>query len=224
MRGRTPSAAPPVPAGAGTAVPANAPVAVLTVALASTSIVALVLHALGWLRMPYAVSFLTLPGLVLLLGLMVWAGRVDHAFLRDRLAAGTIGGLLGLLAYDLGRWLLVLTVPLGFDPFAPIRGFGTFITGRPAPSAAAAVAGWAYHVSNGWTFGVAYAVIFGPARWWWGLAWGLFLEGGMLLVYPLVFAPLRTGPFLVVSITGHALFGATLGRWCATHLPEGAAG
>ena len=197
------------------------PLAALALVAAASSILALILHALGWLRMPYAVSFLTVPGLALLLMLMAYAGRGDYQVLRNRLLVGSVAGLVGLIPYDLGRLLLILLVPLSFDPFAPIAGFGTFITGQPPDAPISLVAGWAYHISNGWTFGVAYALIFGPARWWWGLIWGLVLEIGMILVYPVIFSGLRVGPFLLVSIIGHAVFGATLGAWCRRYAIRG---
>src|SRR5262245_24890485 len=98
--------------------------------------------------MPYAVPFLTVPGLAVLLGILAYTGRGDYRVLRNRLLVGSAAGLIGLIPYDVGRLLLVLLVPLSFDPFAPIVGFGTFITGGPTDSAATIAAGWAYHLSN----------------------------------------------------------------------------
>ncbi|HET6213422.1 MAG TPA: hypothetical protein VFE14_11190, partial [Micromonosporaceae bacterium] len=90
--------------------------------------------------------------------------------------------------------------------------FGQFMTGASGPGSAAA--GWAYHVSNGWTFGIAYAVVAGPARWWWGIAWAMLLELAMLLVYPVLFQIRYVEPFIAVSVTGHVLYGSVLGLWC----------
>lgn len=192
---------------------------VLTIALASaaSSIAALLLHTVGWVTMPYAISYVTLPGMVLLLCLLVWAKVVNRRLLLNRLMVGTIGGGLGLLAYDAGRWLIQTLLPLDFDAFLPILSFGSLITGDPITSVNAAIAGWTYHISNGWTFALVYALIAGPARWWYGLIWGGMLEGGMLLVYPVLFSQINYPPFLVVSIAGHALYGSVLGLYCQRH-------
>jgi hypothetical protein len=195
----------------------------LAIALASaaSSIAALLLHAVGWVAMPYAISYVTLPGMVLLLCVLVWAKAVNRRLLLNRLLVGTIGGALGLFAYDVGRWLIQTLFPLEFDAFLPILSFGSLITGDPVTSASASLAGWAYHISNGWTFALVYALIAGPARWWYGLIWGGMLEVGMLLVYPILFSQINYPPFLVVSIAGHVLYGSVLGLFCQHHAMRG---
>jgi hypothetical protein len=195
----------------------------LAIALASaaSSIAALLLHAVGWVAMPYAISYVTLPGMVLLLCVLVWAKAVNRRLLLNRLLVGTIGGALGLFAYDVGRWLIQTLFPLEFDAFLPILSFGSLITGDPVTSASASLAGWAYHISNGWTFALVYAMIAGPARWWYGLIWGGMLEVGMLLVYPILFSQINYPPFLVVSIAGHVLYGSVLGLFCQHHAMRG---
>lgn len=195
---------------------------VIALASAASSIAALLLHTVGWVAMPYAISYVTLPGMVLLLCVLVWAKVVNRRLLLNRLWVGTVGGVLGLLAYDVGRWLIQTLFPLDFDAFLPILSFGSLITGDPVTSVNAAIAGWAYHISNGWTFALVYALIAGPARWWYGLIWGGMLEGGMLLVYPVLFSQINYPPFLVVSIAGHALYGSVLGLYCQRHAMRGA--
>ena len=197
--------------------PRDVPVLLLALLAAFTSIAALIFHALGWMRMPFTVSFLTVPGLVLLAGLGLWAGRTERALLLNRLIVGAVAGLVGLLAYDLARWLVQAAFPVDFDAFFSMRAFGTLMTGLPPESARAALAGWAYHVSNGITFGIVYCCIAGPARWWFGLAWGLVLETGMILVYLTTFDPSPLRGFLVVSIVGHLVFGATVGLISERH-------
>ena len=184
---------------------------------AGTSIAALLAHAAGIVRMPFTVSFVTLPGLVLLLSLMVWAGRAQKTLLFNRLWVGTVAGFLGLIGYDGIRWIIQMAFPSGFDAFSAIRGFGTFMTGKPPDHAAAIASGWAYHVTNGWTFGVVYAIVAGPARWWWGLIWGVTLEVAMILIYPALFRVRAYEAFLVVSIAGHVVYGSILGWWCRGH-------
>src|SRR5437879_3778219 len=79
------------------------PLLLLVLGACFTSIAALLLHAAGWLRMPYAVSFITLPGMVLLLTLFAWTGRTDRRLMYNRLATGAAAGVAGLVAYDLIR-------------------------------------------------------------------------------------------------------------------------
>lgn len=189
----------------------------LAILAASTSIAALLLEAVGWIRMPYTVSFVTLPGLVLLVVLLVVTGRSDERVLSNRLLHGVIAGVLGLVGYDASRWLAQVVLPTSFDAFYSMNAFGSLITGLPQSSGIAIGSGWAYHITNGVTFGVIYAIIAGPARWWWGLVWGFVLEIGTLVVYPSISAPADVSAFIIVSVVGHAFFGAIVGRWCETH-------
>lgn len=192
------------------------PLLLVTLVSAASSIAALLLHAVGWIRMPYTVSFVTLPGLILLSCLTVWSGRTQHALLSNRLRTGMVAGALGLVAYD-GMRAVVQLLPLNFDAFFSMPAFGTLMTGHPPDSFIAIASGWAYHITNGWTFAVIYALLAGPARWWWGLAWGFTLELAMIVVYPALFRPSSLHGFLVVSVVGHAAFGTVVGRWCEGH-------
>jgi hypothetical protein len=195
----------------------DVPLFLLVLASAFTSVAALLLHAAGWLRMPYAVSFVTLPGMVLLLSLAAWAGRTDRRLLSNRLATGFVAGVLGLVAYDLIRLVVQDALPLHFNAFAVILAFGHFITGQPTHSAASVAAGWAYHISNGLTFAIAFAVVAGPARWWWGLLFGATLQLAMTTIYPGLFEIRSWTGFVVESVVGHTAYGAVLGLWCQRH-------
>jgi hypothetical protein len=193
------------------------PLLILALLAALSSISALLLQWAGWVRMPFTVTFVSLPGTLLLLCITVWAGRTNRDLLFNRLIVGVTAGALGLVAYDLMRLFVQLALPVGFDAFFSMRAFGTLMTGQPLASPAALVTGWIYHVSNGLSFGIIYALLAGPARWYWGLVWGLILEIAMLVVYPAVFNPTPRSGFVVVSIVGHAAFGSVVGVWCARH-------
>lgn len=190
------------------------PLFLVALVSAFSSIAALLLHAAGWIRMPYTASFVTLPGMVFLLCLIVWTGRAQRPLLFNRLWVGSGAGLVGLIAYDLIRFAVQTALPLRFDAFYSMAAFGQLMTGQPLDSPIGLTLGWAYHITNGWTFGIVYALLAGPARWWWGLAWGLILEIGMLFVYPGLFRPSPLDEFLAVSIIGHAAFGCVVGLWC----------
>jgi hypothetical protein len=187
------------------------PLLLITLAAAGSSIAAFLLHAAGWVRMPYGAVLVTLPGMILLMAIGVWTKRTDRDVFLNRLGVGAAAGALGLAAYDGIRALVQWALPIGFNGFRAIELFGQFMTGLPASDPRSLAAGWAYHVSNGLTFAIAYAVVAGPARWWWGLAWGMVLETATVLVYPAVFRIGTIPGFVAVSMVGHAAYGAAVG-------------
>jgi hypothetical protein len=185
----------------------------LALAAAATSIAALLGDLAGLVRMPYTLSFLTVPGMIFLLTLMIRSNRVNRSVIVNRLRVGFVAGLAGLVAYNGTRWLLATALSVKTSPFYSIFTFGALITGRPADSPAAAVAGWLYHLSNGVTFAIIYTLVAGSASWWFGLGWGLLLETAMLVIYPstAVLRPPALAPFIGISLASHAFYGATIG-------------
>jgi hypothetical protein len=184
-----------------------------TFVAAATSIAALLLHLAGAIRMPYTLSFLTAPGMVLILCIQIWAGHAGRTVLVNRIRVGFAGGIVALAAYNATRWVCGLLLSLSVSPFYSIYVFGTLITGQPTGSPAALLAGILYHISNGITFAVMYTLVAGPARWWFGLAWGAALELAMLVIYPSsdLLRPPVMAPFVVVSLMSHAVYGSVLG-------------
>ena len=180
---------------------------------------AFLLDVAGIVGMPWTLSFVSLPALVVVLAIGVWARRVAREPFFNRLAVGVVAGFVATLAYDGVRWAIQETAPLDYDGFRSISIFGSLILGKPETAVDARIAGWTYHFWNGVSFGVMYALVAGAARWYWGLAWGMALEMMMIGIYPVAFAIQRSDPaFLAISMTGHAAYGATLGllagRWC----------
>jgi hypothetical protein len=191
----------------------------LTLSAAATSILALLLQLAGVIRMPYTLAFVTGPCMVFLLSLQIRSGRIHRPLIINRLRVGFMAGVLGLVAYNATRWIVATLLSLKTSPFYSIFIFGALITTEPADSLAAAIAGWTYHISNGVTFAIIYALIAGPARWWYGLLWGMILESAMLVVYPAstILRPPALAPFVVVSLISHALYGATVGVVAQRH-------
>jgi hypothetical protein len=189
----------------------DVPLFVVTVVACGSSIAALLLQWAGWIRMPYTISFLSLPGMIAIIALMVWTRRTSRDLFFNRLTVGTVGAALGLVGYDFVRWFVQVSLPVNFDAFAAFPVFGHLMTGRPTIDSIAITAGWAYHLTNGWTFGIIYALLAGPARWWWGLVWGATLEAAMMIVYPSLLHPKSVSSFVIVSVIGHAVFGAIVG-------------
>lgn len=191
----------------------------VVVGATAAGIAAFLLDVAGLLAMPWTLSFVSLPALVAVLGIAVWAQRVERQPFFNRLIVGATAGFIATLAYDGVRVAVQGTGLLDYNAFKAIHIFGSLIMNSPETATDARIAGWTYHFWNGVSFGVIYALIAGPARWYWGLAWGMALEGAMIGVYPVAFAIQRTDPaFLSVSLIGHAAYGASLGlmaqRWC----------
>ncbi len=173
---------------------------------------ALVLHAAGVIEMPFMISFVALPALLVIIGLMAWFGRVGKVMLLRRVWVGVVAGLLATIAYDLVRFVIFVATPTDFDPFRAHRPFGGLMLDTDPNTTAAFWAGWGYHVWNGLSFAVMYAMLFGGARWFWAVAWALGLETATIITYPSLFdIDLTQAGFIGVSVVGHACYGVVLG-------------
>lgn len=191
----------------------------LVLGCTAAGIGAFLLDVAGIVGMPWTLSFVSLPALVVVVAIGVWAQRVARQPFFNRLVVGLVAGFIATLAYDGVRWAIQETAPLDYNGFKSISIFGSLILSKPETALDARIAGWTYHFWNGVSFGVMYALVAGPARWYWGLAWGMALELMMISIYPVAFAIQRSDPaFLAISMTGHAAYGAVLGllaeRWC----------
>src|ERR1051326_6852911 len=147
--------------------------------LGSTSIACLLADFYRLCPMRAFTLFVFLPALIALAALSL-ADRVGGT--RRLWRAVTIGaaaGLMAAVAYDLFRLPFVFATAWGIDSIiAPLNlfkvfpAFGAMILGRPLEPAqypaAAHLVGWAYHFSNGITFGVMFVAMVGeiaPRRW-----------------------------------------------------------
>ena len=143
------------------------------------------------------------------LGALVSVGR--DAARRDRrnlIIGGLWAGCLATLVYDIVR------VPIahsGVPVFKAISYFGTVLLGIDRPTPLSDFVGWAYHLSNGVSFGLMYAALVtrpGPVS---AVLWGLSLEGAMLMTpYAEVFGYRRDARFMAITIGSHACYGLTL--------------
>jgi hypothetical protein len=202
-------------------------------ALAATSIWSLLIEFFGWWSMRAFTLFIALPALGVLCGLAV----ADRAFGTQRLwravLAGAVAGLVAAVAYDVFRLPFVFADSLGIQHIIPslklfkvFPRFGAMILGQPLEqpvySLTTQLVGWAYHFSNGLTFGIMYVALIGDAdrrHWSWGIAFAVGLELAMLFTpYPGFFHIPVNATFIVVTLTAHAIFGivmglVTLGLW-----------
>lgn len=181
---------------------------------ALTSLAALVGQLFGLLPLVYGVTFAGVPSVVLMFALAVLARQVRATVFLACLRGGLLGGLAATLGYDVFRWLVRVLGLLDYNGFVSIYIFGSWISGQPRTSAAAAAAGWIYHFWNGLAFGVFYALAFGRRRWWLGVAYGVVMELFMLGLFPLMPLVTTRRDFIVGSLAGHVVYGAVLGAMC----------
>jgi hypothetical protein len=157
---------------------------------------------------------LAAPAAVLLGTTAWWVSRPGSGrpVLRTVLAAGTMGGLIGTIGYDLFRVPFVLA---GLRVLAPIDSYGVLILDANTSSPLSGFTGWAYHFSNGIGFGIAYAAIALGRSKWWGVAWALVLETATI-VTPFADSYGLHGKYGIIAIAyaAHVPYGLAVG-WAA---------
>src|SRR4051812_26895522 len=153
--------------------------------------------------------WVTVPGMTGLVVLAV-APIVGLEELRLRIRVGAVAGLVGTLGYDLFRIPFVLA---GMRLLAPIDSYGLLISGQSQGSPLTGTLGWLFHLSNGVTFGIMYAVVAARRSQWWGVGWAMALETATLV------SPFRdryglNGMVGAVSVAylAHVFYGWPLGR------------
>jgi hypothetical protein len=203
-------------------------------ALAASSIACLLTDFYRLCPMHKFTLFIFLPALFALAVLGVADRTCGDCGLWRGLMIGMASGFLAAIAYDVFRLPFVFAEAWGIDSVIPqlnlfkvFPAFGVMILGLPTEpthySAAAHLIGWAYHFSNGMTFGVMFVAILGEvtgSRWLWGVAMAVGLELGMLLTpYPKVFGIPVTDTFVCATLAAHVIFGVVMGlsaQWLAS--------
>jgi hypothetical protein len=196
---------------------------IIVVVCSLTSVGAFLLDAFGLLAMPFTISFISLPALLVTLVVAVWAGRFGRQYFLRRLYIGLVAGLIATLAYDAIRATIMVGYPGDFNPFRSHPNFGALILDTSPATTAAHLTGWAYHFWNGISFGIIFVMLAGGVRFYYALIWALALETATVTIYPNVFDISRSDwMFVAVSFIGHAVYGLTLGvlsREWLTHQP-----
>jgi uncharacterized membrane protein len=139
---------------------------------------------------------------------------------------GAVSGLVAAVSYDLFRLPFVFAKQWGLDGVVPalnlfnvFPAFGAMILGQAYPqsnySLTAHLLGWAYHFSNGLTFGVMYLAMVGDPRkhhWIWAVVFAVGLELAMLFTpYTAAFGIPLGRTFVIVTLLAHSIFGVVLG-------------
>lgn len=143
-----------------------------------------------------------------------WACQNDPALARA-FRVGCWGGLVGTLGYD------IIRIPFhlwGVRVFAPIQAYGVWLLDAQQSSGWTEAMGWAYHFSNGVTFGLMYALWMGGRHWGWGVLWGLALETIVLSTpFARIFHLQGNTQAVAIAYFAHLAYGFPLGymvaRW-----------
>lgn len=200
--------------------------------LSASSIWCLLAEFYGLCSMRTFTLYILLPATVLLIAIaLLDLVKGDRRLFRACLI-GAVGGLLAAVAYDLFRLPFVIAAADHTGPawlrlplYKVFPRFGAMILGQPfSPDQTDSqfpllthVVGWAYHFSNGVTFGVMYLAIIGDARkrsWLHAITLAVGLELAMLFTpYLHFFGIANTTKFVVATLTAHLIFGVALGLY-----------
>jgi hypothetical protein len=189
--------------------------------------VALLLNIVGGISLNLALLALSALMLAMLAGLLRIASPESRRWILLTIAAGIPSGFLATLGYDVAKTFLSQLDPSPYDPFHAVTVFGTLILGSDADPALVLVAGTAFHLLNGTSFGVAYAFLFARdgrstlrRALLTGIGWGLFLEMFQLTLYPGWLDIRLYQEFATISALSHVVYGATLGLLARAILPH----
>ncbi len=176
--------------------------------LSGGSIAALLADLYGIAPMHQVFRYASVPSMALLA--MLGALPVVDPRLREQIRVGAIAGALGTLGYDAVRVPFALA---GQRVFAPIESYGLLIADASASSGLTSTLGWLYHLSNGITFGIAYAVAAARRPWPWGVVWGLLLET-VAVLSPFAVRYGLSGQVLPIAVAygAHVCYGYPVGR------------
>lgn len=147
----------------------------------------------------------------------LWLHRNRREDLVRRIVGGLWAGGLATLAYDLVR---IPVAHSGVPVFKAVSYFGTVLLNVSVPTPHSEALGWAYHLSNGVSFGLMYAILVRLAEPLSAVLWGLTLEVAMLWTpYAEVFGYRRDAKFLAITVGAHVVYGLVL--WAALRLWAG---
>ena len=177
---------------------------------------ALIVYVLSGISLGLTLVLLTIGAVVMQLRVHRMLPAARRAELGRRIRVGAMAGCVGIVAYDLSRWLLVHFGHFQFKPFDVFYTFGQAMFGQailgPGHALwAALTVGIAFHLINGLGFAMAYTVWAGRRGPLAGMVFALLLQAVMVAVYPSWLRIQMMGEFLEVSMLGHMAYGAAVG-------------
>lgn len=183
------------------------------------SIALLIAHVAGWATMHSLLLPLALPCALVIAGAWWLATARGDRFLTERLRLGLVGGLWGTVGYDAVRVPLHL---MGLNPFQPIRAYGLWVSGLESATPLTDLVGFAYHVSNGITFGWIYALLMTGRPWGWGVLFGLGLEAlAVATPFGELFGLRAVSQTVIIAFVAHLFYGYPLGRIAQRRATQG---
>jgi hypothetical protein len=203
--------------------------------LAAASIWCLLAEFYGLCTMRTFFYFVLVPATAVLIVLGVHDRAKGDRQLWNAVLWGAVAGLAGAAAYDIFRLPFVFSRQWGLEGIVPpmplfkvFPGFGAMLLGEPAVqtyySPAAHLIGWAYHFSNGASFGIMYAALVGTPQvrhWIWGVMMAVGIELALLASpYTRFFGIPMSSLFVAVTLTAHIIFGAAMGLSARRIWPE----
>ncbi len=198
----------------------------LLVTLAAASVGPLIFPAAqaGHGSMAQSAKYLLLPAVAVLIfiALLSWKSVPE---IGRSIVWGGLAGAIATIGLEIVR---ITGFRMGYMPGNLPRLMGVLLLDRFAlgPSAASDLAGWVYHFWNGASFGIIYVLLFGAARRWIGVLYGIALGLGFL-VSPVVIS-LGVGyfglefskGFALTVLSAHLAFGLALGFFTNRFLPS----
>ncbi len=203
---------------------------VLIFFLAAASIWCLLSEFYGLCSMRTFTFWILIPATIAIIAIAACDRVAGDRRLWTNVMLGSFAGFIAAVAYDVFRLPFVIAAANHAGPpwlrlplYKVFPRFGAMILGQPFAAAqmdsqftlAAHVVGWAYHLSNGVTFGIMYIAMLGDPRnksWWWGVLMAVGLELFMLATpYTNFFGIGLTGAFVAATLTAHLIFGAVMG-------------
>ena len=176
-------------------------------------------------------------GIIAFAAIVTASAPAARSGLASFLVVGLGAGIIATLAYDVSKAILSQLDPSPYNPFEAMKVFGRLLLGESDSPEAMLIAGWIFHLANGWTFAIAYTLLVARAGGvsrrrgiLTGIAFGLFLELFQLTLYPGWLNVRFPDEFRQISFLSHVVFGAVLGilvpvglRW-AGHRARSATG
>lgn len=173
----------------------------------------------GYANMEILAVYGLVPSVVVMaiaVAFAIWRG---HRRLVNRVRVGVVAGIIasiGLEAVRITSFRVFHGMPGDLPTLLGVLLLNRFMAGPSTPSD---VVGYLYHFWNGACFGIAFAVIFGRIRFYWGSLYGEVI-GAVFLLSPAVTA-LGVGFFAsnmhamqITVFVAHFFFGTILGLLC----------
>ena len=198
---------------------------IVVIILSGASAILLLLPPLGIISYAAFRDIAIIPSVVTIFAIGILA-RSKYPRLTSRLFKGMVAGVIASIvleairipAYMFTKWVpmdsmislpgLLLTekITMLSEIKQTIMQSGVPMNLYHAPLDAFMVGGL-WHIWNGATFGIIYALLIGKGKWWYGMIWAVIIEITMMVAPYLI---MMKGPFGIEHMDGYNIFVVTL--------------